>query len=276
MGWPLTYLKLHQPLKIRVPHGVVGETQERVLEVRVQRFQNMNRANPKENTTNVHPGLQQIAVQTFWEFQSAPPSESEWVRLPAHFSETSISNVHTGKGSATAIAGVLQLLIWSNSRRGKSLSPFWGFDDTYRWLQNYCQLWIGLDCLGFVANAINFRLGDVMRPQEITNMAMRGYTENSNRILQSLYELEEGNAIVYLNNELGQSSRHIGLIDSVGFQTKDNASVKVVESLEGAGLQTDLLEITRTEYLTETGPVYQSRRMSTGRTDLAYLCRVTV
>src|SRR4051812_33645154 len=126
MGWPLTYLNLHQPLKIRVPDGVVGETEERLLEVRVQRFQNMNPANPKENTTNVHPALQQLAIQKFWELHGACPAESEWIRLPVYFSETSISNVHTGKGSATEIAGVLQLLIWSNSRRGKSLSQFWG------------------------------------------------------------------------------------------------------------------------------------------------------
>jgi hypothetical protein len=274
MGWPSNYLNLHQPLEIRLPSGVVGEEVDSVLNVAIQHYQNTGSAIPQQNTTNVNHALKQTAVECFREFSGATASERAWVDLPPHFSEVSVSNVHIGKGSAAEIRAVLQLLVWSNSRKGESLSPFWKINDTHRWLRNYCQLWIGLDCLGFVVNAMNVKFGHMLRPVEITNFEIRRFTDTNDRILRSIYELEEGTAAVYLNNELGQRARHIALVDSVGYQTKDLVSAKLVESVEGAGLQTDMVEITHSGLTTEIGTVFYCQRMSNGETCLVYLCRL--
>ncbi|HMF54958.1 MAG TPA: hypothetical protein VK619_01245 [Pyrinomonadaceae bacterium] len=246
MPAPKNYVTAYKTLTVTVPGEICGEEIDiDVGPINVIRYSNTGTSGtPKQKVAGLDDGSKDMVLR----FLSAYKREKDTKpfpdsKLPANFSNDSINNVYSGKGSPQDIRATLLLYAcYEEKIKGVQTRRKWQSPSALESaLNSHCVDRIGLDCLGFVVNFVNDDRSKHLSSDLIGLLDMEyftGYVKGAKKLRDSLANLTEKDVIVYLHKgDLGQQARHIAVVDTVFSKSPEKAQVIIAESYGGVGPQ---------------------------------------
>ncbi len=263
MGEALKYYRAYKELKVEVPGELYGSMGPDKLTVSISKYQNTGSTNPT-HATPIDETQSTKALSIWKEFcHTSYDPKRPWLHFLADDMFNSLSadssgsyaadfyNVFHGKGSVAAITMVLKLKAWQY-RPDAAGKPKWSNrTEAEKYLQDFVDAKIGLDCNGFVTNCANQISNLKLPPSKVANTSTLAFTQKA-RLKMSTLKVEPYDVISYMQfvahdnpktpavdetkkDVFDQDISHVCMIDAVLDKKPDSATVTIVESASHFG-----------------------------------------
>ncbi len=225
MPRPINYQRNRDGLNVPLDGHIVDGKADVRATVKVYKYQNVNSKYRIEAAVKPKQALLSCCLT-----DKSPPAKIGGLTVPPWSGmDKLIGRVHIGCGSYNDIRSVIQLVAYYSSQNKFPYMKGMNASNYDRKLQEYCDNYIGIDCVGFVAGFAK----DVVGLTGLRGVSLdESYSLSTGSFIYSLTHCRKSlSAVLPEDVMVWESVSHIALIDSLTVLNATEAKVTFAESL---------------------------------------------